>query len=146
RGIVVPGQEAHPILRGIRSGDIWAPTDVYQVRVPLPGDAQPLILGQVLEGMHATDAAAAGKQNDPMMPVAWVKTDARRVFTTTMGSAQDLLNAPLRRLLVNACYWALKMESRIDPRSSVELVGPYTPLPFRFGGHAPGVKVSDLRP
>jgi hypothetical protein len=146
RGIIAPGQEGHPILRGIRSGDIWAPTDVYQVHVPLPGDAQPLILGQVLEGMNATDAPVAGKQNDPMMPVAWVKTDSRRVFTTTMGSAQDLLNTPFRRLLVNACYWALKMERRIDPRSNVELVGRYTPLPFKFGGHAPGLKPSDLKP
>ena len=74
RGIIAPGQESHPILRGIRSGEIWVPTDVYQVRLPLPGDAQPLILGQVLEGMNATDAPVAGKQNDPMMPVAWVKT------------------------------------------------------------------------
>ena len=146
RGIMAPGQENHPILRGIRSGDIWVPTDVYQVHVPLPGDAQPLILGQVLEGMNATDSPVAGKQNDPMMPVAWVKTDSRRVFTTTMGSAQDLLNEPFRRLLVNACYWALKMESRIEPRSNVGLVGPYTPLPFKFGGHAPGLKPSGLKP
>jgi hypothetical protein len=146
RGIIAPGQENHPILRGIRSGEIWAPTDVYQVRLPLPGDAQPLILGQVLEGMNPADGPVAGKQNDPMMPVAWVKTDSRRVFTTTMGSAQDMLNAPFRRLLVNACYWALKLENRIDPRSSVDLVGTYTPLPFKFGGHAPGLKPSDLHP
>jgi len=146
RGLIAPGQENHPILRGILSGEIWVPTDVYQVRLPLSGNAQPLILGQVLEGMNATDAPVAGKQNDPMMPVAWVKTESRRVFTTTMGSAQDLLNEPFRRLLVNACYWALKMESRIDPQSNVGLVGSYTPLPFKFGGHAPGVKPSDLKP
>jgi hypothetical protein len=146
RGIIAPGQENHRILSGIRTGDIWVPTDVYQVRLPFPGDSQPLILGQVLEGMNATDAPAAGKQNDPMMPVAWVKAGSRRVFTTTMGSAQDLLNEPFRRLLVNACYWALKIESRIDPRSNVGLVGSYTPLPFKFGGHAPGLKPSDLKP
>ncbi len=144
RGIVAPGQDRHPILRGIRSGEIWAPTDVYQTRLPLPVDTQPLVLGQVLEGMQPTDGPAAGKQNDPMMPVAWVKTESRRVFTTTLGSAQDLLNEPFRRLLVNACYWGLKMEDRIDPRISVQLVGSYTPLPFKFGGHAPGIKPSDL--
>ena len=145
RGLFAPGQENHPILEGIRSGEIWVPTDVYKVRMPLPGDAQPLVVGQVLEGMNATDPPVAGKQNDPMMPVAWVKTESRRAFTTTMGSAQDLLNAAFRRLLVSGCYWALKMEGQIDPRSSVELVGPYTPLPFKFGGHAPGLKPTDLQ-
>lgn len=143
RGVIAPGQESHPILRGIRSGEIWVPSDVYEVRVPLPG-VQPLVLGEVLEGMKASDPAVAGKQNLPMMPVAWTKTGARRVFTTTMGSAQDLLNEPFRRLLVNATYWALKMEDRIDPRADVQLTGPYAPLPFKFGGHAPGVKPSDL--
>src|SRR5688572_28379628 len=33
RGIIAPGQEDHPILRGIGSGDIWGPTDVYGVRL-----------------------------------------------------------------------------------------------------------------
>ena len=42
------------------------------------------------------------------------RTGLRRVFTTSVGSAQDLLNPAFRRLLVNAVYWALKMEGRID--------------------------------
>jgi hypothetical protein len=150
RGIFVKGQESHPILRGIQSGAIWVPTDVYKVRLPLPDGAQPLVLGQVLEGMNPSDTPVAGKQNDPMMPVAWTRTytgaqeKAARIFTTTMGSAQDLLNENFRRLLVNACYWAIGMEDRIAERSSVELVGAYEPLPFKFGGAAHGVKPSDL--
>jgi type 1 glutamine amidotransferase len=145
RGIIAQGQEAHPILRGIRSGAIWVPTDVYKVRLPLPDGAQPLVLGEVLEGMNPTDKAVAGKQNDPMMPVAWTKTyTGARIFTTTMGSAQDLLNESFRRLLVNATYWAIHMEDRIADRSSVELVGAYQPLPFKFGGAAKDVKPSDL--
>src|SRR5262249_4802148 len=36
RGIIAPGAEGHPILRGIKDGDIWGPTDVYTVRLPLP--------------------------------------------------------------------------------------------------------------
>jgi type 1 glutamine amidotransferase len=145
RGIVVPGQERHPILRGIQSGAIWVPTDVYKVRLPLPEGAQPLVLGEVLEGMSPADAPVAGKQNDPMMPVAWIRTyGSASIFTTTMGSAQDLLNESFRRLLVNACYWAIGMEGRIVERPSVELVGAYQPLPFKFGGAAQGVKPSDL--
>ena len=66
-------QSRHPIVRGI-DGDIWGPTDVYGVRLPLPGDCKPLVLGQVLEGMKPTDKPVAGPKNDPMMPVAWIKT------------------------------------------------------------------------
>jgi hypothetical protein len=84
------------------------------------------------------------------MPVAWTRTfigaqgKPARIFTTTMGSAQDLLNQSFRRLLVNACYWAIGIEGRIAERSSVELVGAYEPVPFKFGGAAKGVKPSDL--
>lgn len=150
RGIIVKGQENHPILRGIESGAIWVPSDVYKVRIPLPDGSQPLLLGAVLEGMKASDSPVAGKQNDPMMPVAWTRTyssaqgKSARIFTTTMGSAQDLLNESFRRLVVNACYWAIGMEARIAERANVELVGVYEPLPFKFGGAARGVKPSDL--
>ena len=41
RGIIAPGAEGHPILRGIKDGDITGPTDVYTVRLPLPGDSKP---------------------------------------------------------------------------------------------------------
>jgi hypothetical protein len=148
RGIVVKGQERHPILQGIATGGIWVPTDVYKVRLPLPDGAQPLILGEVLQGMNPSDAPAVGMQNDPMMPVAWTTTyrgaqgKRARIFTTTMGSGQDLLNQGFRRLVVNASYWAIGMESRIDARSSVDLVGAYEPLPFKFGGAAKGLKPS----
>lgn len=151
RGIIVPGQEKHAILRGIRSDAIWVPTDVYKVRLPLPTGTQPLILGEVVEGMSPSDPPAAGKQNDPMMPVVWTRTYSSgeqklaRIFTTTMGSAQDLLNDSFRRLLVNACYWAIRLEDQIDEGSSVELVGAYEPLPFKFGGAAQGVKPANLQ-
>jgi type 1 glutamine amidotransferase len=150
RGLLAKGEEAHPILRGLRDGDIWGPTDVYGVRLPLPGDAKPLILGQVLEGMGTSDKPVAGKQNEPMMPVAWIKTytspggKTGRVFATTMGASQDLESEGLRRLLVNACYWAVGLEAKIPEKADVALVGEYKPLPFRFGGHQRGVKPADL--
>ena len=74
RGIIAPGETDHPIVRGIKDGDIWGPTDVYGVRLPLPGDSKPLVLGQVVENMTPTGKPVEGKKNDPMMPVAWVKT------------------------------------------------------------------------
>jgi hypothetical protein len=70
RGIIAPGETGHPILRGIKDGDIWGPTDVYGVRLPLPGDSKPLVFGQVVENMSPTGEPVNGKKNDPMMPVA----------------------------------------------------------------------------
>jgi type 1 glutamine amidotransferase len=150
RGLVAKGLEEHPILKGIKDGDIWGPTDVYGVTLPLPGDTRTLVLGQVLEGMKPSDKAVRGKQNDPMMPVAWTRTykgangKTGRVFTTTMGASQDLESEGTRRLLVNACYWAAGLEERIPMQSKVDLVGEYKPRPFKFGGFQKGVKPADL--
>lgn len=150
RGIFAEGAPSHPILRGIRNGEIWGPTDVYEVRLPLAGDSRALVLGQVIEGMHPDDPPAQGKQNDPMLPIAWVrsysgeKRKTARVFTTTMGASQDLLNEGVRRMIVNACYWALGMEEQISAKNDVRLVGDYQPSPFGFGTYKRGLKPADL--
>ncbi|MGH9613072.1 MAG: ThuA domain-containing protein [Bryobacteraceae bacterium] len=150
RGIFVKGQEGNPILRGIGDGEIWTRTDVYEVRLPLPPTCRPLILGEVLSGMSPHDAPVPGKPNDPMIPVAWTNSytgadgKTARVFTTTMGSAQDLDNEALRRLLVNAAYWAVGLENKIPAKSNVDLVGDYHPHPFSFTDYPKGLKPSDL--
>jgi hypothetical protein len=151
RGIIAPDQAAHPILRGIQDGNIWGPSDVYGVRLPLPGDSQPLVLGQVLVGMKADDKPVDGAQNNPMMPIAWTKTytgaagKPARTFTSTIGAANDLTAEGTRRLLVNACYWAAGLEDKIPEKSNVELVGDYQPSNFKFNGFKPGVKPEDHR-
>jgi type 1 glutamine amidotransferase len=146
RGVFAPGQEGHPILRGIQSGDIWGPTDVYKVTIPLPGDSQPLVLGQVLSGMKPTEAPVEGAQNSPMMPVAWTKTyKGGRIFTTTMGAAEDIENEGVRRMLVNACYWTLHMEQQIAAKPDVGLVGDYHGSRFGFGTYVKGRRPEDYR-
>ncbi len=148
RGVIAPGMESKPLVRGCE--DIWVPTDVYEVRLPLPGDSQPVVLGAVLAGMQPTDQPIPGPKNHPMMPVAWTKTyrgaqgQTGRVFTTTMGAAVDLRSEGLRRLLVNATYWCLGLEERIPDRARVDLVGDYEPLPFGFGGFKKGVRPADV--
>jgi hypothetical protein len=150
RGVIAPGRTSHPILRGLKDGDVWGPTDVYGVRLPLPGDSTPLVLGQVLTGMKPTDPPVAGKQNDPMMPIAWTKTfttlsgKSARTFTSTIASSQDFESEGLRRLLVNACYWAVGLEDRIPEKSAVDLVGEYHPSQFKSNGFKKGVRPSDL--
>jgi hypothetical protein len=149
RGMIAPGKQSHPILRGITVGEIWGPTDVYGVRLPLPDTCQPLVLGAVLEGMKPDSKPVADKKNDPMLPIAWTNTytgaagKPARVFTSTMASGQDLKNEAFRRLLVNACYWCLGMEYQIPQKSNADLVGSYEGRPFKQNGFKPGVKPAD---
>jgi type 1 glutamine amidotransferase len=146
RGLLASDAASHPILSGIKDGDIWGPTDVYGVRLPLPGDSQPLVLGQVLKGMEPADEPVAGEKNDPMMPIAWVKSFRQaRVFCTTMGAATDLPSEGVRRLLVNATYWAVGLEGAIQPSSSVDIVGDFSPTPYGFGGYQKGLRPADFR-
>jgi hypothetical protein len=84
-----------------------------------------------------------------MMPIAWIKTyegkEGRRgrVFCSTIGAATDLVSEGTRRLLVNACYWAVGLEDQIPEKSNVDLVGPYEPSPFKFNGFRRGVRPED---
>lgn len=146
RGIFAPGKDKNPLLRGIKSGEIWGPTDVYTVKLPLPAGTNVLLLGQVLTGMDPKDPALEGPKNDPMMPVAWLRTytlesgKTGTAFTTTMGSSQDLLNEAFRRLMVNSVYWAAGLERKIPKKANVTIVGEYQPSPFKFGGHRKGLR------
>ena len=149
RGLIAEGAKDHPIVRGIKDGDIWGPSDVYTVR-QLPENAKPVAMGQVLKGMKPDDGPVEGKKNDPMMPVAWVRTyqgtDGKegRVFTTTMGAATDLTAEGSRRMVVNGVYWALGMEDQIPPGGAkVDLVGEYHPTAFGFKGFVKGKKPQD---
>ncbi len=150
RGLCNSGEAKNRILTGIRDGDLWSATDVYEVRLPLPGDSRVLVYGQVLTGMNPSDPPVAGALNNPMMPIAWVKSytgasgQTARVFATTMATAEDFLREPNRRLLVNACYWALGLEAQIKPSARVALVGEYHPHPFGFGGFTKGMKPETL--
>jgi hypothetical protein len=153
RGIIAKGQEGNPILKGIQDGDIWGPTGVYEVKLPMRDTCTPLVMGQALTGGKPTDPPQTGNRyNDPMMPVAWTNTykspngdKTGRVFATTMGASRDFAGEGMRRLLVNSVYWALGMESQITDKLNVDLVGEFKPSPYRSGGHVPNVKPSSLK-
>ncbi len=150
-GVLNPQEIKNPILRGIHDGELWSKTDVYEARLPLPGDSKTLVFGEVLSGMNPKDPPVPGAINDPMMPIAWTKTytgsagKTARVFVTTLGTSEDLLTEANRRLLVNACYWTLGLEQQIKPNAKVGLVGEYHPHPFDFDGYVKGVTPADLR-
>ena len=153
RGVFAKGQEQHPILKGIKDGEIFGLTNVYTVRLPLPESCTPLVLGEVTETLMPDSKAVEGKKNDPMMPVAWTKTykgddgKSGRVFTTTMGASKDLEFEATRRMLVNACYWAVGLEAKIPDKSDVDIVGEFKPTMFRFKADKewkPGVMPAEL--
>lgn len=139
----------HPLLRGIADGEIWVPTEVYEVRLPMPETCRPLLVGQTLSWLSPEGTPVAGK-NDPMPPVAWTNAfttesgKTARVFTATMGAADDLENGALRRLFVNAAYWATGLESAIPAKANVAFVGEYNPHSFLNEIYTAGVKPSDL--
>jgi len=172
RGLVSPDAVGHPITKGIESGSIWGPTDVYGVRLPLPGDSQPIILGQVINrvdtfdqadpffGMKPTDSEVATvnpvskkayNPNDPLMPFAWTKSyqllegTTGRAFASTIGAPTDMENEGVRRLFVNATYHLLDLE--VPEKANVDLVGTYNPSAYSFKDDAywdkKGLQVKD---
>ncbi|MDH3709504.1 MAG: ThuA domain-containing protein [Cyclobacteriaceae bacterium] len=172
RGIIAA---EHPITRNLDKTPIWGPTDVYGVRIPLPGDALPLVLGQVLNrqgsfsendvnfGLRPTDNEVATvnpaaeepyNPNDPPMPIAWTKSyqlpDGERgqSFTSTIGSSTDFANEGVRRLLVNAVYYLLDLE--VPQQARVDLVGNYQPSAYSFHDDSywdeKQLKIADMNP
>jgi hypothetical protein len=154
RGVVEPGSERHPVLRGVEN--VFADSGVYETH-PVK-DAQILMRGVVLKGMKPDDAPADYKKqrasdkmeqgiNDPAMPVAWVrehttKTGAKaKVYCTTMGAATDFESEGLRRMVVNAVYWTFGME--VPERANVVPVDEYKPSPYSFKGYRKGITPSD---
>ena len=123
--------------------DIWGPSDVYGI-INLTGDSRPIVMGQVLTGMNPEDPP---KEGMALVPVAWTKTftgnkgKTADVFTTTMGHSGDLKSEGFRRLLVNACFWCLKLE--VPEKANVDLIGEYDPNPIGMEKYKKGLKPSD---
>lgn len=140
---LVRDAKTNPILRGVESA--WVQSGGYWTD-PNP-DSEVLALAQPLNGMTADSPIADDKQP---CPGAWTRhyTNSAgkrgRVFTTTYGASEDLLNDGFRRMLVNACFWASGLEEKIIPNATIDFVGPYQPTTFRFNGYRRGVKPSDL--
>jgi len=140
--VLQPAQAMHPILRGVK--DVWVPSGVYTAN-PIEG-SQILAIGQILDGMTPDSPVSTKKEQ----PVAWYRTyksasgKAGRVFATTHGASEDLLNDGFRRMMINACLWAAGMDASIQATGPINFVGPYQPSTFAFGGAVKGVKPSDL--
>lgn len=151
RGVLADTAKNHPIVNGLKDGDVWGPTDVYGVRLPLPGDTKPLILGQVTDrpkgvdtkntwfGMKPTDKPnLESKKNNPLMPVAWIKSyqlpsggKKGTAFNTTMGSSTDLETEGTRRLVINAALHLTGVKVP-DKGAKVDIVGEFKASVYGF--------------
>ena len=156
KGLIMSSEDSNPILRGVEN--IFGDTDVYEADPP--ETATVLVLGQVLKGMNPDDEPADYKKkrstdkveqgvNEPPMPVVWTRENdsdlgkANKALCTTMGSATDLQNEGLRRLIVNAAYVFTGLQ--VPAKADVALVGEFKPTMYGFGGFIKGVKPADLK-
>ena len=146
RGIIEAAATSDPILNGVK--DLFGDTDVYTAN-PV-ADVKILVRGQVLVGMNPTDLPVEGKKNEPMQPIVWTRIFTNeagaknKILCTTMGSATDLLNEGLRRLLVNGVYWGVGLE--VPAKADVDLVGTFKPTMYGFNGFVKGVKPDAYAP
>jgi type 1 glutamine amidotransferase len=96
------------------------------------------------------DPASAPDPEKPPMPSTWTRHYAakdgtlHRVFHSTQGASQDILDDNYRRLILNGILWAAGMEEEIKAATDISFVGPYQPTRFSMGGHVKNVKPSDL--
>jgi type 1 glutamine amidotransferase len=151
--VPAPDQAGHPILRGVK--DVWVQSGGYTA-APIEGSSV-LAIGRILNGMTPDAPPAPDKKE---MPVAWYRTYANarvrlrqgsgghgntgRVFATTHGASEDLLNDGFRRMAVNGVLWAAGLDTSIQPTSPIAFVGPFRPSTFAFKGFVRGVKPADL--
>jgi hypothetical protein len=84
-----------------------------------------------------------------MQPVVWTreyKNDAgttNKIFCTTMGSATDMKNEGMRRLVVNAVYAHTGLE--VPDKANVEIVGDFAGTFYGFNGGVKGKKPADYK-
>jgi hypothetical protein len=147
-GIIEESQKSNPILRGVTG--LFGDTDVYEAD---PYAAKILVRGQVLSGMSSDSPPANYTKkhkfgespiNNPMQPVVWTRDfenetgKTNKIFCTTMGSASDMKNEAMRRLVVNALYALTGLE--VPEKANVDIVGNFAGTAYGFGGYVKGLK------
>ncbi|MFK7910311.1 MAG: ThuA domain-containing protein [Akkermansiaceae bacterium] len=141
---IIPEQKKHPILLGVKDNAFCHAggyNGVAREGFTVLTNSQPLV-------SMKPDADPDPKKKP--VPSTWTRhytakdgTKAR-VFHSTQGASEDILDDSYRRMLVNGIYWAAGLETQIKADSNITFVGKYQPLTFSFNGHAKGVKPSDI--
>ena len=139
----IPEQAGHPVLTGVK--DMHTKAGAYSAK-PMPGSVI-LANNQVLKTMEQGSEPLEGK---PPMPALWVRSyksksgSEGRVFCSTQGASEDIVNEGFRRCVVNGVFWCMGLEKEIKADMDVSFVGSYNPATFSFGGERKGVKPADI--
>jgi hypothetical protein len=143
RGAIESTQREHPILRGI--SQLWGPSPLYAVE-KLPSTATLLVRGEALVGIEPESALWQGQ---PAQPLVWVKDyqlpegKPGRLIASMIGSAEDLAQADVRRLFLNAILFGCGLEAAITPALDVAPIGEWKPSPSGFNHFRKDRKPSD---
>ena len=141
--VIEEDRRDHPIFRGV--ADMHTQAGGYTADPLQPSTI--LARGQILNGMSKDSPVDTSK---PPMPVVWVRdyesasSKVARIFATTQGASEDIVDVGFRRMLINAHLWCLGMEEDIRADNPVDFVGPYHPSTFNFSGYRRGIKPADL--
>lgn len=141
---IIPEQKEHPILRGVKDnafchagGYMGKPREGFTVLT----NTQPLV---------SMDPKSDPDTKKPPVASTWTRhytsKDGKkaRVFHSTQGASEDLLDESYRRMVINGIFWSQGLEKEIKADNNVSFVGPYHPTTFKMGGHVKGVKPQDL--
>jgi type 1 glutamine amidotransferase len=96
---IASGAESSALVKGVNTANIQGYQSMYKV-LPLAADATPVLIG----------TAQAGATTPPQ-PVAWTRTygaGKARIFYTSLGAREDMREADVQRLLLNAVAWTLQ--------------------------------------
>jgi hypothetical protein len=140
---IIPAQAKHVVLSGVKNMHTMA--GAYSAK-PMPNSVI-LANNQVLKTMKQGSEPLDGK---PPLPAVWVRTyksksgKEGRVFCSTQGASEDIVNEGFRRCVINGTLWCMGMEKSIKPDMDIAFVGPYNPATFSFNGERKGVKPADI--
>jgi hypothetical protein len=142
---LIPEQKEHAILTGVNDNAFCYAggyNGIADETFTVLTNSQPLVSME-------KDAAPDPKKKP--VPSTWTRhyttEDGKkaRVFHSTQGASEDLLDPDYRRLIVNGTFWAMGDEAAIKADNNISFVGEYQPTTFKFDGHVKGVKPADLQ-
>lgn len=142
---LIPEQKDNPILTGVKD-NAFCHAGGYEATVgesfTVLTNSQPLV---------SMERDAAPDPEKKPMASTWTreytaKTGTKgRVFHSTQGASEDILDEDYRRLIINGVFWTLGDEAKIKADNNIAFVGEYKPNTFKLNGHAKGVKPADLQ-
>lgn len=141
---LVAERKDHPILRGVADGGFCHAGGYVGIAGPdftVLAESKPLM---------SMDPKSEPDLKKAAMPCTWTREytgsagKKGRVFHSTQGASEDILDPAYRRMLVNGIFWAVGLEEKITPDLAIDFIGPYRPSTFKFEGEVKGVKPEDL--